>query len=153
MSNIYITEPQTKGKVILRTTFGDLDLELWPKEAPKACRNFIQLCLEGHYDNTIFHRIVKGFIAQGGDPTGTGFGKLIFESLFLSRVGGESIYGSQGFPDEFHTRIRFSHRGMVAMAAIEGKNGSQFFITLDKCPEIQGKHTIFGKVFNFCIMC
>lgn len=64
----------------MKTTVGDIDLELWTKEAPKACRNFIQLCMEGYYNDTIFHRIVKGFIAQGGDPTGTG-------------EGGESIYG------------------------------------------------------------
>lgn len=65
---------------MMKTTVGDIDLELWTKEAPKACRNFIQLCMEGYYNNTIFHRIIKGFIAQGGDPTGTG-------------EGGESIYG------------------------------------------------------------
>lgn len=75
MSNIYIQEPATSGKVILKTTLGDIEIELWSKEAPKACRNFIQLCLEGYYKGTIFHRVVKGFIAQGGDPTGTGFGR------------------------------------------------------------------------------
>lgn len=67
-------------QVLLKTTVGDIDVELWSKEAPKACRNFVQLCLEGYYDKTIFHRVVKGFIAQGGDPTGTG-------------TGGKSIYG------------------------------------------------------------
>jgi len=63
----------------MKTTVGDIDLELWTKEAPKACRNFIQLCMDGYYNNTIFHRVVKGFIVQGGDPTGT-------------RESGESIY-------------------------------------------------------------
>lgn len=108
-------------------------MELWSKEAPKACRNFVQLCLEGYYDNTIFHRVVKGFVAQGGDPTGTG-------------EGGESIYGAP-FKDEFHTRLRFVRRGLVAMAS-GGKddNGSQFFFTLGACPDLQNKHTIFGKV-------
>jgi len=62
------------------TSVGDIDVELWSKEAPKACRNFVQLCLEGYYDGTIFHRLVHNFIVQGGDPTGTGH-------------GGESIYG------------------------------------------------------------
>ena len=65
---------------MLKTSIGDIDIELWTKEAPKACRNFIKLCYDGYYNNTIFHRIVKGFIAQGGDPLGTG-------------EGGQSIYG------------------------------------------------------------
>ncbi|XP_029164286.1 uncharacterized protein LOC114935588 [Nylanderia fulva] len=133
MSNIYIQEPPTTGKVVMKTTVGDIDLELWTKEAPKACKNFIQLCMEGYYDNTIFHRIIKGFIAQGGDPTGTG-------------EGGESIYGHP-FKDEFHTRLRFCRRGLLAMAnAGKDDNGSQFFFTLGSTPELQNKHTIFGKV-------
>lgn len=133
MSNIYIQEPPTTGKVVMKTTVGDIDLELWTREAPKACRNFIQLCMEGYYNSTIFHRIIKGFIAQGGDPTGTG-------------EGGESIYG-QPFKDEFHTRLRFCRRGLLAMAnAGKDDNGSQFFFTLGSTPELQNKHTIFGKV-------
>ena len=67
-------------QVLLKTTVGDIDIELWAKETPKACRNFIQLCEENYYNGTIFHRVVKGFIVQGGDPTGTG-------------TGGESVYG------------------------------------------------------------
>jgi peptidyl-prolyl cis-trans isomerase SDCCAG10 len=74
MSNVYVSEPATRGKVVLTTTLGDIDIELWTKEAPKACRNFIQLCLEGYYDGCIFHRVVRNFIAQTGDPTGTGTG-------------------------------------------------------------------------------
>ncbi|KAJ2248193.1 Peptidyl-prolyl isomerase cwc27, partial [Coemansia sp. RSA 455] len=72
MSNIYVSEPPTSGKVTLETTAGEIEVELWSKQSPKACRNFIQLCLEGFYDNTIFHRVVPGWIVQGGDPTGTG---------------------------------------------------------------------------------
>ncbi|XP_050538939.1 spliceosome-associated protein CWC27 homolog isoform X3 [Daktulosphaira vitifoliae] len=133
MSNIYIQEPPTSGKVVLKTTFGDIEVELWSREAPKACRNFVQLCLENYYDNILFHRIVKGFIAQGGDPTGTG-------------AGGESIYGHP-FKDEIHSRLRFNRRGLVAMAnAGKDDNGSQFFFTLGSTPELQSKHTIFGKV-------
>ncbi|KAM4810167.1 spliceosome-associated protein CWC27 homolog [Rhinophrynus dorsalis] len=133
MSNIYIQEPPTNGKVLLKTTAGDVDIELWSKEAPKACRNFIQLCLEGYYDNTIFHRVVPDFIVQGGDPTGTG-------------SGGESIYGKP-FRDEFHSRLRFNRRGLVAMAnAGPHDNGSQFFFTLGRADELNSKHTIFGKV-------
>ncbi|KAJ4823481.1 cytochrome P450 monooxygenase 57 [Turnera subulata] len=134
MSSIYVLEPPTKGKVIVNTTFGPLDIELWPKEAPKATRNFVQLCLEGYYDNTIFHRIIPGFLVQGGDPTGTG-------------TGGESIYGSP-FGDEIHSRLRFNHRGLVACANAGSPhtNGSQFFISLDKCEWLDKKNTIFGKV-------
>uniref|UniRef100_H2VCZ9 Spliceosome-associated protein CWC27 homolog n=1 Tax=Takifugu rubripes TaxID=31033 RepID=H2VCZ9_TAKRU len=133
MSNIYIQEPPTNGKVLLKTTAGDIDIELWSKEAPKACRNFVQLCMEGYYNGTIFHRVVQDFIIQGGDPTGTG-------------TGGESIYG-RPFRDEFHTRLRFIRRGLVAMAnAGPHDNGSQFFFTLGRADELNNKHTIFGKV-------
>lgn len=130
---------------------GDIDIELWCREAPKACRNFIQLCMEGYYNGTIFHRVVKGFIAQGisinrkenkktkkilflgGDPNGDG-------------TGGESIYGHP-FKDEFHSRLRFVRRGLVAMAnSGSNDNGSQFFFTLGEAMELQNKHTIFGKV-------
>ncbi|KAJ0012896.1 hypothetical protein NQD34_017230 [Periophthalmus magnuspinnatus] len=133
MSNIYIQEPPTNGKVLLKTTAGDIDIELWSKEAPKACRNFVQLCMEGYYDGTIFHRVVPDFIIQGGDPTGTG-------------AGGESVYGHP-FKDEFHSRLRFIRRGLVAMAnAGPHDNGSQFFFTLARADELNNKHTIFGKV-------
>ncbi|NXR34958.1 CWC27 protein, partial [Zosterops hypoxanthus] len=118
---------------LLRTTAGEIDIELWSKEAPKACRNFIQLCMEEYYNNTIFHRVVPGFIVQGGDPTGTG-------------SGGESVYGAP-FKDEFHSRLRFNRRGLVAMAnAGPHDNGSQFFFTLGRADELNNKHTIFGKV-------
>lgn len=133
MSNIYIQEPPTNGKVLLKTSAGDIDIELWSKEAPKACRNFVQLCMEGYYDNTAFHRVVQEFIVQGGDPTGTG-------------NGGESIFG-RPFKDEFHSRLRFIRRGLVAMAnAGPHDNSSQFFFTLARADELNNKHTIFGKV-------
>jgi len=133
MSNIYIKEPPTFGKVLVTTSIGELDVELWSKEAPIACRNFIQLCMEGYYDNVIFHRIIKGFMVQGGDPTGTG-------------EGGESVYGKP-FKDEFHQRLRFVRRGLVAMAnSGQDDNGSQFFITLGPCNDLNKKHTIFAKI-------
>ncbi len=80
MSELYVSEPPTNGKVLLVTTVGEIDIELWPKECPKAVRNFVQLCMEQYYNGCIFHRIIKGFMAQTGDPTGTG-------------QGGDSIYG------------------------------------------------------------
>ncbi|KAJ1482432.1 cyclophilin-like domain-containing protein, partial [Baffinella frigidus] len=133
MSQIYQNLPPTNGKVVLNTTCGDIDVELWSKEAPMACRNFIQLCMEGYYDNLMFHRIIAKFMIQGGDPTGTG-------------QGGESIFG-EPFKDEVHSRLRFSVRGLVAMAnGGKDDNGSQFFLTLAPCEWLNGKHTIFGKV-------
>uniref|UniRef100_A0A0X3P0H5 Peptidyl-prolyl cis-trans isomerase n=1 Tax=Schistocephalus solidus TaxID=70667 RepID=A0A0X3P0H5_SCHSO len=133
MSNIYITEPATNGKVILKTTVGDIEIELWSKEAPLACRNFVQLCMEGYYNDTAFHRLVKGFIVQGGDPTGTG-------------EGGESIYGKP-FRTESHSRLSFNRRGLVGMACSEPNcNGSQFFFTLGEATELNTKHTLFGRV-------
>ena len=128
-------EPPTNGRIQLRTSMGDVTVVLWSKEAPKACRNIIQLALEGYYEDQIFHRIVKDFIVQTGDPTGTG-------------RGGSSIYPEGTFEDEFHHRLKFVRRGLVAMAnsATRNSNESQFFITLGPTPELQGKHTIFGKV-------
>ena len=118
----------------MHTTFGDLDVELWCRECPQATRNFLQLAMEGYYDNTVFHRLIKDFMLQGGDPTGTG-------------TGGESIYG-KGFPDEIHSRIRFKRRGLLAMANENKSNSnhSQFFITLGECSWLDRKHTIFGKI-------
>ncbi|KHN82468.1 Peptidyl-prolyl cis-trans isomerase CWC27 -like protein [Toxocara canis] len=133
MSSIYVNEPATSGKVCLHTTVGDIDIELWAKECPLACRNFVQLCIEGYYNGTIFHRVVKEFIVQGGDPTGTG-------------QGGESIY-PEPFKDEFHQRLKFCRRGLVGMAGAEkDANGSQFFFTLGAASDLDKKHTLFGKV-------
>ncbi|KAJ7811224.1 cyclophilin-like domain-containing protein [Mycena olivaceomarginata] len=123
----------TNGRVIIDTTVGEIDIELWAKETPKTCRNFITLALEGYYDNVIFHRVIPGFLVQTGDKTGTG-------------GGGESIYG-EPFEDEIHPRLRFAHRGIVAMAnnGTKNSNDSQFIITLDRADELHGKHTLFGR--------
>ncbi|KAH9072281.1 cyclophilin-like protein [Lactarius deliciosus] len=123
----------THGRVLLDTTAGDIDIELWSKEAPKACRNFIALAMEGYYDGVIFHRVVPDFLVQTGDRTGSG-------------SGGESFFG-EPFEDEIHPRLRFAHRGLVGMANNGSKNSndSQFFITLDRADELQGKHTLFGR--------
>ncbi|KAJ3112094.1 hypothetical protein HK100_002455 [Physocladia obscura] len=133
MSYAYVTEPPTKGKVVLKTTMGDLEIEVryycW-----NEALNSPHSSLEGYYDDTVFHRVVKDFIVQGGDPTGTGF-------------GGDSIYPDGSFADEFHSRIKFSKRGLLAMAN-SGKhsNKSQFFFTLDKTEALAKKNTIFGKI-------
>lgn len=133
MSGAYTNEPPTRGKVILHTSAGDLEIELWPKEAPLACRNFVQLAMEGYFASNRFFRIVKNFYIQTGDPSNTG-------------LGGSSIYGAP-FKDEFHSRLRFSHRGLLAMASTgPNTNKSQFFITLDEASDLNHKNTIFGKV-------
>ncbi|KAK7687659.1 hypothetical protein QCA50_008874 [Cerrena zonata] len=126
----------TNGRVIIDTTAGEIDVELWSKETPKTCRNFIALAMEGYYDGVIFHRIVPGFLVQTGDRTGTG-------------GGGESFYG-EPFEDEIHPRLRFPHRGIVAMAnnGTKNSNDSQFIITLDRADELHGKHTVFGRVIG-----
>ncbi|EPS44494.1 hypothetical protein H072_1533 [Dactylellina haptotyla CBS 200.50] len=135
MASSYNIEPQPSGKVLLKTSSGDIEIELWTKECPLASRNFLQLCLDDYYVNTIFHRLVPGFIIQGGDPTGTGH-------------GGEAIYDGGLFADEFNSRLRFNRRGLVGMANSGRKddNGSQFFFTLGETPELTGKNTMFGRV-------
>ncbi|KAK4695581.1 peptidyl-prolyl cis-trans isomerase SDCCAG10, partial [Lecanoromycetidae sp. Uapishka_2] len=135
MSALYNLEPQPTAKVLLTTTSGDLLLELFAKQTPLASRSFLQHCLNGYYNGTIFHRLVPGFILQGGDPTGTGH-------------GGESAFpGGKDFEDEFHSRLKFNRRGLLGMAN-DGKdrNGSQFFLTLGETRELQDKHTLFGRV-------
>jgi peptidyl-prolyl cis-trans isomerase SDCCAG10 len=162
MSSLYNLEPQPTASCILHTTSGDISLELWAQQIPLASRNFLQHCLDGYYDGTIFHRLVPGFILQGGDPTGTGSGgESIYDGgqFAVPRDEGGNIWpieerkgknaGAQGvgFKDEFHSRIKFNRRGLLGMAN-EGSdsNGSQFFITLGETPELQGKNPLFGRV-------
>ncbi|KAL8933544.1 MAG: hypothetical protein Q9211_005721 [Gyalolechia sp. 1 TL-2023] len=135
MSSLYTLEPQPTAKVLLETTSGDISLELFAKQTPLASRNFLQLCLDGYYNNTIFHRLVPGFVIQGGDPTGTG-------------EGGEAFYEGGLFDDEFHSRLKFNRRGLLGMANTGRKNdnGSQFFLTLGATPELEGRNTMFGRV-------
>ena len=135
MSALYNLEPQPTAQVLLSTTSGDILLELFAKQTPITSRNFLQLCIDGYYDDTIFHRLVPGFIVQGGDPTGTG-------------EGGEAIYPGGLFEDEFHSRLKFNRRGLLGMANTGRKNdnGSQFFLTLGATPELEGKNTMFGRV-------
>ena len=81
MAYVYNVEPNTNGKVVLHTTAGDVDIELWSEQAPLACRNFVQLCIEHYYDKTLFHRVIKKMMIQGGDPTGTGQGNILLLSF------------------------------------------------------------------------
>jgi peptidylprolyl isomerase len=121
--------------VVLKTTQGDIEIELMPGIAPLAVANFVGHIKSGYYDDLIFHRVIEGFMVQGGDPLGTG-------------TGGESIWG-KNFPDEFSPEARFDTEGLLAMAnSGPMTNGSQFFITTSKPEWLNDKHTIFGKVVN-----
>jgi peptidylprolyl isomerase len=122
-------------KVVLQTTKGDIEIRLMPDVAPKTCENFEGLVRKGYYNGTIFHRVIKKFMLQGGDPTGTG-------------RGGQSIWGKP-FADEFSKDATFNRPGLVAMAnAGPNTNGSQFFITTVKTPWLNNHHTIFGEVVS-----
>ena len=120
-------------EVRLETSVGRSTLALHAEHAPNACHNFTALADAGYYDGLTFHRVVADFIAQTGDPTGTG-------------RGGESIYG-RPFADETTRARKHTGAGIVSMAnAGRDTNGSQWFITLAPCPHLDGKHTIFGRV-------
>ncbi|KAK1772667.1 putative peptidyl-prolyl isomerase [Phialemonium atrogriseum] len=159
MSSIYNLEPQPTASAIIHTTQGEISVELFAKQTPLTCRNFLQLCLDGYYDNTIFHRLVPGFILQGGDPTGTGNGgESIYDGGAFSgdldpwpmdqRTGKNAGPTGINFKDEFHSRLKFNRRGLLGMAneGAQNTNGSQFFFTLGKTEELTGKNTLFGRV-------
>jgi peptidylprolyl isomerase len=117
--------------VVLKTTQGDIELELYPDVAPLAVKNFMTHIKNGYYNGIAFHRIIKNFMIQGGDPTESG-------------RGGESIW-KKPFKDEFKNKV-FNKVGVLAMAnAGPNTNGSQFFITTAPTPWLNGYHTIFGQ--------
>lgn len=112
------------------TTLGDFEIELAADKAPKTVKNFIGLAEKGFYDGLIFHRVIDGFMIQGGCPSGTG-------------TGGPGYR----IDDEFHPELRHSGPGILSMAnAGPNTGGSQFFITLDKTPWLDGHHAVFGQV-------
>uniref|UniRef100_H3DD24 Peptidylprolyl isomerase (cyclophilin)-like 2 n=1 Tax=Tetraodon nigroviridis TaxID=99883 RepID=H3DD24_TETNG len=122
-----------KGYVRLHTNKGDLNIELHCDKVPKAGENFIRLCKKGYYDDTVFHRSIRNFMIQGGDPTGTG-------------TGGESFWGKP-FKDEFRPNLSHAGRGVLSMAnSGPDTNKSQFFITFRSCTYLDRKHTVFGRV-------
>jgi peptidyl-prolyl cis-trans isomerase SDCCAG10 len=120
--------------VVLKTSKGDLDVEFWPQQAPLAVRNFVQLCMEGYYDGTEFHRVIRNFLIQGGYNPKTSNTNAC-------------VYGS-GFANECHSRLTFRHRGMLACVndGTPSSNGCEFFITLDRAEHLNKTATIFGKV-------
>uniref|UniRef100_H2YC14 peptidylprolyl isomerase n=1 Tax=Ciona savignyi TaxID=51511 RepID=H2YC14_CIOSA len=117
----------------IHTSMGDIVLKLFPAECPKSVENFCVHSRNGYYNGHIFHRIIKGFMIQTGDPKGTG-------------SGGESIWGGE-FDDEFHPSLRHDRPYTLSMAnAGPNTNGSQFFITVVPTPWLDNKHTVFGRV-------
>eukprot|EP00899_Mesostigma_viride_P022642 jgi/Mesvir1/3562/Mv12028-RA.1 len=124
--------------VQLVTSHGTLTINLFYKECPRTCRNFIELSKHGYYDGIIFHRLIQDFMCQAGDPFGDG-------------SGGESIYGPT-FDDEISAKLGHDAKGIVSMAnAGRNTNSSQFFISFKQCPHLDGKHTVFGKLTDDCL--
>lgn len=125
--------PKNRAYLTMNTTLGPLNIELRCDLAPRTCENFLALCEMGYYTGTPFHRSIRNFMVQGGDPTGTG-------------RGGESIYGPS-FKDEMDSRLTHSGRGILGMAN-SGKdtNASQFYILYKSARHLDFKHTVFGSV-------
>ncbi|XP_067678099.1 peptidylprolyl isomerase domain and WD repeat-containing protein 1-like [Haliotis asinina] len=121
--------------VVIHTTMGDVHCKLFSKECPKTVENFCVHAKNGYFNGHVFHRVIKGFMVQTGDPQGNG-------------TGGESIWGGE-FEDEFHPKLRHDRPYTLSMAnAGPNTNGSQFFITLVPTPWLDNKHTVFGRVFK-----
>ncbi len=134
INGVYSQEPKMKESfVVLETSQGMIEIKLFTQVAPKSCENFSSLVEKGYYNGIIFHRVIKGFMIQGGDPTATG-------------RGGDSIWGKP-FQDEVNPEVKFDRPGLLAMAnAGPNTNGSQFFITTIPTPWLNMRHTIFGEV-------
>jgi len=125
-----IINPNNVYSATLHTEIGDIQVDLFAEKAPKTVNNFVFLARQGFYDGSIFHRVIANFMAQGGDPTGTGSGGPGYQ-----------------FPDEFDPELRHDRPGMLSMAnAGPSTNGSQFFITHVPTPWLDDRHSIFGQV-------
>lgn len=127
--------------VVIETTIGDITIDLFIKERPRTCLNFLKLCQIKYYNFCKFHLIQSNFIAQSGDPTATGSGG---ESVFLHLYGENARF----FEMEVKPKIKHKKKGMISMVNNgEGLHASQFFITLaDSLDYLDGKHTVFGHV-------
>ena len=125
-----VIDPAKTYTATIATDKGDMVLELFANKTPKTVNNFVFLAREGFYDNITFHRVIADFMAQGGDPTGTGMGGPGYR-----------------FTDEFHPELKHDKPGILSMAnAGPGTNGSQFFITHVPTPHLNNKHSVFGQV-------
>ena len=125
-----VIDPKKRYTATVVTPIGDIVIELFADKAPQTVNNFVFLARDGYYDGVTFHRVIKDFMAQAGDPSGTGRGGPGYK-----------------FADEFHADLRHTGPGILSMAnAGPGTNGSQFFITFAATPRLDDKHTVFGKV-------
>lgn len=121
------------GYIQLKTTLGELNIMLHTAAAPRTCHNFLRLCETGYYKGVTFHRVIPGFMIQGGDPTATG-------------RGGRSAWGGK-FEDEFDPALSHDRRGVISMAnSGPNSNGSQFFILFGPAKHLDKKHSVFGEV-------
>jgi cyclophilin family peptidyl-prolyl cis-trans isomerase len=125
-------DPSKDYKAVLQTERGDIVIDLFEKQAPLTVNNFVFLARAGYYDGVTFHRVLPNFMAQTGDPTGTGSGGPGYT-----------------FADEFHPQLRHNRAGIVSMAnAGANTNGSQFFITYVPTPHLDDRHSVFGEVIE-----
>ncbi|MGA2821047.1 MAG: peptidylprolyl isomerase [Anaerolineales bacterium] len=138
MAHKYVSPPamqidsKKRYSATFRTSAGEFEVELFADMAPRTVNNFVFLAREGFYSGTTFHRVIHGFMAQGGDPSGTGSGGPGYR-----------------FEDEFHPQLKHKSPGILSMAnAGPNTNGSQFFITFAPTPHLDGKHSVFGKVIR-----
>ncbi len=123
-------DPKKQYTATIKTNQGDIVLKLYAAEAPRTVNNFVNLARDGFYDGVRFHRVIKNFMIQGGDPTGTGSGGPGYK-----------------FADEFHPKLRHDRAGVLSMAnAGANTNGSQFFITHGPQPHLDNRHSVFGQV-------
>ena len=125
-----VIDPKKKYTATFKLDKGDIVIELFADKAPKTVNNFVFLARDGFYDGVTFHRVIPDFMAQGGDPTGTGMGGPGYK-----------------FADEFHPDLKHTKPGILSMAnAGRNTNGSQFFITFAPTPWLDGKHAVFGQI-------
>lgn len=123
-------DPSKKYSATFHTSVGDIQVELFADKVPVTVNNFVFLARQGYFDGTVFHRVIPNFMAQGGDPTGTGMGGPGYK-----------------FKDEFHPSLKHNTPGILSMAnAGANTNGSQFFITHVPTPWLDNKHSVFGRV-------
>ena len=127
-----VIDPAKHFKATITTDRGDIIVELYADKVPVTVNNFVFLARDGYYDGVTFHRVIPNFMAQTGDPTGTGRGGPGYR-----------------FADEFDPSLRHDGPGVLSMAnAGPGTNGSQFFITFKATPHLDGKHAVFGRVVD-----